>query len=277
MVPGPGTEFGESRGVTPIVNATRPLRLIGIRKDFGHVRALDGVDFDLREREIHALVGDNGAGKSTLIKILAGAVRPDAGRIEIDGHEVDIANPHDAREVGLETVYQDLALADTLDAAENVFLGREAVRAGLLGRFGFLDRPRMRRECQKHFDDLGVHLPSIESPVETFSGGQRQAVAVARASVWGKRFLIMDEPVAALAHQQTVQVLDLTRRARDEKGLSVILISHNLPEIIRVADRITVLRLGRRVLTTSAADATTDLLVAAMTGSLSTVQTERAE
>ena len=263
--------------MTPIVNATRPLRLIGIRKDFGHVRALDGVDFDLREREIHALVGDNGAGKSTLIKILAGAVRPDAGRIEIDGHEVDIANPHDAREVGLETVYQDLALADTLDAAENVFLGREAVRAGLLGRFGFLDRPRMRRECQKHFDDLGVHLPSIESPVETFSGGQRQAVAVARASVWGKRFLIMDEPVAALAHQQTVQVLDLTRRARDEKGLSVILISHNLPEIIRVADRITVLRLGRRVLTTSAADATTDLLVAAMTGSLSTVQTERAE
>ena len=258
----------------PATTATPPLRAIGIRKDYGHVRALDGVDFDLRQREIHALVGDNGAGKSTLIKILAGVVRADAGRIEIDGREVLIANPHDARSAGVETVYQDLALADPLDAAENVFLGREAVYRGMLGRLGFLDRPQMRRECQKHLDDLGVHIPSIRAPVETFSGGQRQAVAVARASVWGKRFLIMDEPVAALGHQQTVQVLDLMRRTRDDKGLSVILISHNLPEVIRVADRITVLRLGRRVLTVTSADATTDLLIAAMTGSLAAPRDE---
>ncbi len=246
---------------TPLLLAT------GIRKDYGYVRALDGVDFEVRDREIHALVGDNGAGKSTLIKVLAGVVRADAGHIEIDGHEIVIADPADAREAGIETVYQDLALADPLDAAENVFLGREIVRAGLLGRLGLLDRGEMRRQCESHLEDLGVQLPSIRAPVETFSGGQRQAVAVARASVWGKRLLIMDEPVAALGHRQTVQVLDLMRRTRDEKGISVILISHNLPEVIRVADRITVLRLGHRVLTVPAAEATTDLLVAAMTGS----------
>jgi len=242
------------------------LRATGIRKDYGHVRALDGVDFDVRAREIHALIGDNGAGKSTLIKVIAGAVRPDAGSIEIDGNPVVFTSPHDAREAGIETVYQDLALADPLDAAENVFLGREVCYPGLLGRLGFVDRPAMRRRTQEHLRDLGVNLPSITVPVETFSGGQRQAVAVARASVWGQRLVIMDEPVAALGVQQTTHVLDLMQRTRDEKGLSVILISHNLPEVLRVADRITVLRLGRRVGTIAAGDATATLLVAAMTG-----------
>jgi ABC-type sugar transport system ATPase subunit len=237
-----------------------------IRKGYGHVRALDGVDLDLRQREIHALIGDNGAGKSTLIKIIAGTVKPDAGTIEIDGRRVTFNSPHDAREAGIETVYQDLALADPLDAAENVFLGRELCYPGFRGRLGFVDRRAMRAQTASHLHDLGVTLPSISVPVETFSGGQRQAVAVARAAAWGRRFLIMDEPVAALGVQQTTHVLDLMERARDEKGLSVILISHNLPEVLRVADRITVLRLGRRVGTVAARDATASLLIGAMTG-----------
>jgi ABC-type sugar transport system ATPase subunit len=264
--------------VTVEVSAERalPLRATGIRKDYGHVRALDGVDFELRSREIHALVGDNGAGKSTLIKIFAGAVQPDAGTIEIDGRQVTFRSPHDAREAGIETVYQDLALADPLDAAENVFLGRELTYSGLLGRFGFVDRAAMRRQTAEHLKDLAVNLPSISVPVETFSGGQRQAVAVARAAVWGQRLLIMDEPVAALGVQQTTHVVDLMQRARDDKGLSVILISHNLPEVIRVADRITVLRLGHRVGTVAAKDATASLLVGAMTGAVTTLGEEDA-
>lgn len=250
------------------------MRATGIRKDYGHVRALDGVDFTLAHHEIHALIGDNGAGKSTLIKIIAGAVRPDAGAIEIEGEAVSFDSPHDAREAGIETVYQDLALADPLDAAENVFLGRELCYSGFLGRLGFVDRPAMRAQTKGHLEDLGVNLPSISVPVEAFSGGQRQAVAVARAAAWGRRFLIMDEPVAALGVQQTTHVLDLMQRARDEKGLSVILISHNLPEVLRVADRVTVLRLGRRVGTVSGRDATASLLVGAMTGVVPDMEAE---
>lgn len=244
------------------------LRATGLRKDYGHVRALDGVDFDLRRREIHALIGDNGAGKSTLIKIIAGAVQPDSGTIEIDGREVAFSSPHDARAAGIETVYQDLALADPLDAAENVFLGRELCRGGFLGRLGFVDRAAMHAKTAEHLRDLAVYIPSLTMPVETFSGGQRQAVAVARASVWGQRCMIMDEPVAALGVQQTTHVLDLMLRTRDEKGLSVILISHNLPEVLRVADRITVLRLGRLVGTIDAKDANATMLVGAMTGAV---------
>ena len=245
-----------------------PLRAIGIRKDYGHVRALDGVDFSLGHREIHALIGDNGAGKSTLVKVLAGVEVPELGTHRDRRSRGPLPVPRDARDAGIETVYQDLALADPLDAAENIFLGREFLYTGVLGRLGFVDRGRMRSETARQMQDLGVHIPSITEAVETFSGGQRQAVAVARAAVWGRRFLIMDEPVAALGHRQTTQVLDLIRRARDEKGLSVILISHNMPEVMRAADRITVLRLGRRVVTLHAAEASAELLVAAMTGVL---------
>ncbi|MGE5234999.1 MAG: ATP-binding cassette domain-containing protein, partial [Acidobacteriota bacterium] len=248
------------------------LRAWGIRKSFGHVRALDGVDFELRPREIHAIVGDNGAGKSTLIKIFAGALRPDAGSIEIDGRPVVFNSPRDARDAGIETVYQDLALCDPLDAAENVFLGREVCYPGLLGRLGFVDRAAMRTRTREHLEDLAVTLPSIAVPVETFSGGQRQAVAVARAAVWGQRLLIMDEPVAALGVQQTTHVVDLMQRARDEKGLSVILISHNLPEVLRVADRVTVLRLGHRVGTVAAAETSASILVGAMTGAVASLE-----
>lgn len=255
-------------GVSDRSSGAWPLRLVGIGKSFGHVRALEAVDFALDRREIHALVGDNGAGKSTLIKIMAGALVPDEGTIELDGRPVVFRTPRDAREAGIETVYQDLALANPLDTAENIYLGREIVYPGLLGRLGFVDRARMRAEAARRLAELGVEIPSIRSSVENFSGGQRQAVAVARAAVWGRRFLIMDEPVAALGHRQTVHVMDLLQRARDEKGISVILISHNLPEVIRVADRVTVLRLGRRVLTSAVHDVTADLLVAAMTGSI---------
>lgn len=259
------TATGQSNGDAPLLRAS------AISKSYGHVRALDGVDFELRRREIHAIIGDNGAGKSTFIKILAGAVRPDAGTIEIDGRPVAFKSPADGRAAGIETVYQDLALAEPLDAAGNVYLGRELCYRGLLGRLGFVNRAAMRRMAQEHLRELAIDLPSLSVPVESMSGGQRQAVAVARAAAWGRRFLIMDEPVAALSVQQTSQVTTMMQWTRDEKGLSVILISHNMPEVLRVADRITVLRLGRRVGTVAAPEATTELLVGAMTGAVTAI------
>jgi simple sugar transport system ATP-binding protein len=239
----------------------------GVRKSYGRVQALVDADFELRHAEIHALIGDNGAGKSTFIKILSGVLQPDAGQIEVFGRAVEFAGPKAAQEAGIETVYQDLALASTLGAAENVYLGRELTRSGVLGRLGFLDRPEMRRRTAGEMSDLGIQLKSVRAPVSALSGGQRQAVAVTRAAVWGRRILIMDEPTAALGTQQTEQVLQLMRRARDERGVSILFISHSLPLIFEVADRITVMRLGRTVLRCDAAGATTDQLIGAMTGS----------
>jgi len=246
---------------TPVLEAR------GIAKSYGSVTALRSASISVAPQEVHALVGDNGAGKSTLIKVLSGTVVPDEGVIEIDGRSVEMTSPTDAKRLGIETVYQDLALADSLDAAQNIFLGRELMRAGLAGRLGFYQKGRMREITREHLEALGIRLPSIDAAVGSFSGGQRQAVAVARAAVWAKRLIILDEAMAALGHVQTAHVLDLVRRTKD-LGLSVILISHNMPEVLRVADRITVLRLGETVLTVDAKDADTDLLVAAMTGSL---------
>jgi ABC-type sugar transport system ATPase subunit len=242
------------------------LKATGIRKNYGFVQALDGADFELREGEIHALVGDNGAGKSTLIKVFSGVVQADDGSIELFGTPVNFSNPADALEAGIETVYQDLALAIDLTPGENIFLGREITRNGFLGRLGFVDRPAMRRDAGEHLRELGIDLPSGRVPVDTLSGGQRQAVAVARASAWGRNVLIMDEPVAALGHHQTEIVLSLMRQVRDEKGLSIIFISHSILQVLEVADRITVLRLGRTVLTCDVRDAGTEMLIAAMTG-----------
>jgi ABC-type sugar transport system ATPase subunit len=242
------------------------LRAAGIRKAYGFVQALAGAYFELREGEIHALIGDNGAGKSTLIKIFSGVLQPDDGTIEHFGTPVAFSNPAEARDAGIETVYQDLALATDLTPGENIYLGREIERAGFLGRIGFVDRSAMRRAASKHLRQLGIDLPSGRAPVETLSGGQRQAVAVARASAWGRTVLIMDEPVAALGHQQTEIVLGLMKQIRDDKGLSVLFISHSIPQVLEVADRITVLRLGRTVLTCEAGDADTEMLLAAMTG-----------
>ncbi len=247
-------------------NSTLALGARGLRKNYGHVQALDGADFELREGEIHALVGDNGAGKSTLIKVISGAVTPDAGDLRLFGQPVTFNSPRDAQAAGVETVYQDLALADTLDAAENVFLGRELLLPGPLARLGFVDRRAMRARAREQLAILNISLPSVTVPVATLSGGQRQAVAVARAGSWGRRLLIMDEPVAALAPKQAQLVLDLMRRVRDERGLSVIFISHTLPHVFRAADRVTVMRLGRCVLTRPVASATNEMLIAAMTG-----------
>ena len=235
-------------------------------KSYGAVRALDGVDFELFPQEIHALVGDNGAGKSTLIKVLSGDIQPDSGTVTLDGNPVHFSSPRAAMDAGLETVYQDLALAETLDAADNVFLGREELMPGLLGRLRFLDRGRMRANVGSELKRLGITLKSLTAQVGSLSGGQRQAVAVARAAIWGRRILILDEPVAALGPQQTDQVLSLIQRVRREQGLSVILISHSLPDVFKVADRVSVMRLGRRVHVGKIEEETGESLIGAMTG-----------
>jgi ABC-type sugar transport system ATPase subunit len=222
------------------------LEVHNIHKRFGRVVALRGANFDLYAGEVHALVGDNGAGKSTLIKIISGVFQPDAGEILIDGQPVTIHSPLEARVLGIETVYQDLALANHLDAAANLFLGREELLPPPLGWFGFLDKRTMRRRAEEEMRRLKIGIKSVEQPVLTLSGGQRQAVAVARAVAWGKRIVIMDEPTAALGVRESLMVLQLIREIRNH-GIGVIMISHNLPEVFEVADRITVMRLGQTV------------------------------
>jgi ABC-type sugar transport system ATPase subunit len=244
------------------------LRARGIDKSFGAVRVLESVDFEVRPGEVVALIGDNGAGKSTLINVLTGVLRPDSGEIFFEEKRVRFATPHEARERGIETVYQDLAVAPQLDAVSNIFLGREHRRAGILGRLGFLDGGRMRRETEDQLTDLRVRLSSLEKPLSTLSGGQRQGVAVARAVMWASKVVIMDEPTAALGVAQVEMVLDLIRRVRDT-GIPVVFISHNMPHVFEVADRISVLRLGEMIAELDPATATTDDAVAAMTGSAS--------
>jgi simple sugar transport system ATP-binding protein len=239
----------------------------GIVKSFGRVNALRGADFTVNRGEVVALIGDNGAGKSTLVKTLSGVHAPDAGEIVFEGSAVSLPTPEAARELGIETVYQDLALAPDLESAANLFLGREIVRPGILGRLGFLDNGAMRKRTESAFTDLGVGVQDVEAPVATFSGGQRQGVAVARAVTWASKVVFMDEPTAALGVVQTRRVLELIARVRD-RGLSVVLISHNMPEVMEVADRVEVLRLGQRVAMFKRGEATMEDLVGAMTGAL---------
>ncbi|HZB32521.1 MAG TPA: ATP-binding cassette domain-containing protein [Streptosporangiaceae bacterium] len=241
----------------------------GLVKTYGHVQALDGAHFTVSEGEVVALVGDNGAGKSTLVKCLAGAETPDRGEIRFAGRAISLPGPTAARRLGIETVFQDLALAPDLDPAMNLFLGRELRRAGVLGRLGALDRRRMWAEAATAFRELGVELRSMRVPVATLSGGQRQSVAVARAVAWATKVVFMDEPTAALGVVQRGRVLDVIRRVRD-RGVAVVLISHNMPEVLSVADRVEVLRLGRRVASFRAADTSLEELVGAMTGALRT-------
>jgi simple sugar transport system ATP-binding protein len=236
----------------------------GLRREFGHVRALDGADFSVHAGEICALIGDNGAGKSTLVKILSGVDRPDEGTILLDGKEVTFGSPGDAQRAGIATVYQDLALAPELAATDNLFLGRELFRGGLAGRLGMLDRKRMRTISAEQFRSLGVFLKSPDVPIASLSGGQRQSVAIARAAMWSDKVIFMDEPTAALGVVQTARVLDLIRSVRD-RGIAVVLITHNMTQVLEVADRIEVLRLGRRVAQIERADATVERLVTAMT------------
>jgi simple sugar transport system ATP-binding protein len=236
-------------------------------KRYGSVAALRGASFTATTGEVVALIGDNGAGKSTLVKCLSGAELPDSGEILLDGTVVTLDSPTAARSRGIETVYQDLAVAPDLDPAANLFLGRELRRGGLLGRLGMLDNVEMRRRAVTEFARLGVQLQSVEVPIGALSGGQRQSVAVARSVVWASKIVFMDEPTAALGVVQRERVLDVIKRVRDT-GISVVLISHNMPEVLAVADRIEVLRLGRRVARFTAAEATLEQLVGAMTGAL---------
>lgn len=241
------------------------LQTRGIIKRYGHVEALRGADLDVHAGEVVGLIGDNGAGKSTLVKVLAGIERPDRGDVFVGGEPVRINSPADARAHGMEFVFQDLALAPDLNAWTNLYLGRELLRRGALGRIGWLDKAAMRRLGKQTFQDLGISIKDLDAPVATYSGGQRQAVAVARGACWARSVLVLDEPTAALGVVQTEHVLDLILRVR-ERGMSVVLVSHNMPDILAVCDRIEVLRLGKRVSQFVAAEATVERLVATMTG-----------
>ncbi|HEX6522294.1 MAG TPA: ATP-binding cassette domain-containing protein [Streptosporangiaceae bacterium] len=238
----------------------------GITKRYGHVQALDGASFTAFPGEVVALIGDNGAGKSTFVKVLSGVIRPDGGQLLVNGEQVQLSSPVDARKHGIETVYQDLALAPDLDAAANLYLGRELY---LIPALKVLNRAEMRRRSVTAFAALGIALPDVSAPVGTLSGGQRQSVAVARAVAFASKVIFMDEPTAALGVVQRERVLDTIKRVRDQ-GISVVLISHNMPEVLAVSDRVEVLRLGRRVARYRTSDTSIEELVGAMTGALTT-------
>jgi simple sugar transport system ATP-binding protein len=254
-------------GVTTAPVATPMLEARGISKHFGPVQALKDVDFAVYPGEVVALIGDNGAGKSTLINVLTGVVPSESGEIVFGGEPVKFSSPHEARAHGIETVYQDLAVAPHLDAVANIFLGRERCKGGLSGFIGVLDNARMRSETLAQLSKLRVRVPGLDRRLVTLSGGQRQGVAVARAVMWASKVVIMDEPTAALGVAQTAQVLDLIRQVRDT-GIPVVFISHNMPNVFQVADRIVVLRLGEVTAELDPRAATIDDAVAAMTGSL---------
>jgi fructose transport system ATP-binding protein len=254
---------------TPVLQAR------GLVKRYGHVTALDGADFELYPGEILAVIGDNGAGKSTLIKALSGALVPDEGEISLDGHPVRFRGPLDARRHGIETVYQDLALAPALDISENLFLGREIYLPGPLGSvLRMLDKRRMRNEAAGHMRDLKIGIRSMRQAVETLSGGQRQGVAVARSAAFARHVVIMDEPTAALGVKESHMVLDLIRKVRD-RGLPVILISHNMPQVFEVADRVHIQRLGRRIAVVEPRNFSMSDAVAIMTGAMAGEQVIR--
>jgi simple sugar transport system ATP-binding protein len=239
----------------------------GLSRRFGRVQALDKADFDVNAGEVVALIGDNGAGKSTLVKALTGNLDIDEGEIFFEGQPIQFATPHEASAVGIEVVHQDLALAPHLDAAQNMFLGRELMRGGIVGRLGFMDNTTMRNKAAAAFTELGSAVRSVVVPVGTMSGGQKQSVAIARAVSWANKVLFLDEPTAALGVVQTHNVLETIKKVRDS-GLAVVLISHSMPHVLEVADRVQVLRLGRRVATYQAADTSVEQLVGAMTGAL---------
>jgi len=247
----------------------------GLSRTFGHVRALDGADFDIEPGEVVALIGDNGAGKSTMVKALTGNLEVDAGELLFEGRRVDINGPQAASAMGMEVVYQDLALAPHLNPVQNMFLGREIPRSGLLGRLGFMDEKAMRTKARSGFAELGGTVRSMSAQVGSMSGGQRQQIAIVRAISWASKLVFLDEPTAALGVVQTKNVLDTIKRVRD-KGIAVVLISHSMPAVLEVADRVQVLRLGRRVATLPTHGTTIEDLVGAMTGALDLSSKEKA-
>lgn len=239
----------------------------GLSKRYGHVVALNNADFDLYPGEVLAVIGDNGAGKTTLIKALTGAITPDHGEIRLNGQVVNFRTPQDARAAGIETVYQNLALSPALSIAENMFLGREWIKPGLFGTlFRTLDRAGMNKFAREKLSELGLMtIQNIEQPVESLSGGQRQGVAVARAAAFGSRVVIMDEPTAALGVKESRRVLELIQDVK-KRGLPIVLISHNMPHVFEVADRIHINRLGRRLCVIKPQDYSMSDAVAFMTG-----------
>jgi D-xylose transport system ATP-binding protein len=242
------------------------LRLTGINKSFGAVKALTDVDFEVYAGEVVGLVGDNGAGKSTLIKVIAGVNPADSGKIYVEGNEVHISTPPDATRLGIETVYQDLALADNLDVVANLYLGREDVSPRLPWVSGVLNETEMEQRTLDVLSQLDVKtIKSVRVPVVALSGGQRQSIAVAKTILRNPKVVLLDEPTAALGVAQTRQVLNLIRRLR-ERGLAVVVISHNLADVFEVVDRVIVLRLGRRVGSYDIRSTTPEKVVAAITG-----------
>jgi D-xylose transport system ATP-binding protein len=243
------------------------LELRGVSKRFGAVQALTDVSFDVYAGEVVALVGDNGAGKSTLIKIISGIYAGDGGTARWDGRQVTIQSPNDAKALGIATVYQDLALCDNLDVVANLFLGRENAVPRGLGPLAVVNEIAMETRAVSVLRRLSVKIPSVRIPIASLSGGQRQSVAVARSVLWDNKVVLLDEPTAALGVAQTREVLDLVKRLREE-GHGVVIISHNLADVFDVADRITVLRLGRYVGTYDAHKVSREQLVALMTGAV---------
>jgi len=251
--------------VTALLEAT------GIYKSYGHVEVLRGVDFSVEPGEVTTLIGDNGAGKSTLVKILSGVIPPDRGEIRLRGEAVTFSSPLHARELGIETVYQDLALAPDLGPAENAYVGREVLKPGLLGRLGVIDKKTMREKAREAFVSMGTDVKDMDAPVAALSGGQRQSVAICRSVMWAKGLVYMDEPTAALGVRQTRKVLEMIRRVAD-RGIAVVLISHNMSDVLQVSDRVQVLRLGRRIVQYERGGADVETLVGAMTGALDGVR-----
>lgn len=245
--------------------AVARLQLRGINKSFGGVRALQNVDFEVYANEVVGLVGDNGAGKSTLIKTMSGAYIPDEGELLIDGQPVTIASPQDSTRLGIETVYQDLALCDNLDVVANLWLGREAYKDIIPGVLRVLDETEMEHRTREVLNTLDVRIPSLRSPVAALSGGQRQCIAVAKTILRNPKVVLLDEPTAALGVAQTRQVLNLIRRLR-EQGLAVVVISHNLHDVFAVCDRVIVMRLGQRAGTFDIRHTTPEQVIAAITG-----------
>lgn len=246
------------------------LRAKQISKRYGRVTAMANCDFELLPDEILAVIGDNGAGKSTLIKALSGAIKPDGGEIYLRGKQVNFNSPIDARENGIETVYQNLAMSPALSIADNMFMGRELLKPGLMGKlFKQLDKKRMRSLARDKLSELGLTtIQNINQKVETLSGGQRQGVAVARAAAFGSNVIILDEPTAALGVKESRKVLDLMLQVKS-RGIPIIFISHNMPHVFEIADRIHIHRLGRRLCVENPKDISMSDAVALMTGAMS--------
>jgi simple sugar transport system ATP-binding protein len=256
--------------MTPLLEAR------SLSRSFGHVRALDNASFEINAGEVVALIGDNGAGKSTMVKALTGNLEVDSGELYFQGERVIISSPHQASAMGMEVVYQDLALAPHLNPVQNMFLGREIPRRGVLGFFGFMDEKKMRDRAEAGFKELGGTVRSFTAQVGSMSGGQRQQIAIVRAISWADKIVFLDEPTAALGVVQTKNVLDTIKRVRD-KGIAVVLISHSMPHVLDVADNIQVMRLGTRVATLPARGTTVEQLVGAMTGALDFSTVDRKE